>query len=183
MDRVERFTNHQSVSSQYELLDEMMDCYGQAIQQLVYTYVKDYATAEDLTQEIFIKAFKKLHTFRHQASVKTWLFRIAMNHFKDYLKSWHYRQIVLDNDFVHNTIANEVQIEQRFMQQSEEKRLANAVLKLPLAYREVVYLYYYEEWTTREISQMTQKNENTIKKRLNRARKLIKNLLSQEESE
>ncbi|GAE30419.1 sigma-70 family RNA polymerase sigma factor [Halalkalibacter hemicellulosilyticus] len=183
MERVELFAKHQSVSLQYEKLDEMMDCYGQALQQLVYTYVKDYATAEDLTQEIFIKAFKKLHTFRQQSSIKTWLFRIAMNHCKDYLKSWHHRQIILDNDLVHNTIANEVQIEQRFMQQSEEQRLVNAVLQLPLTYREVVYLYYYEEWTIKEISQLTHKNENTIKTRLNRARKLIKDQLSQEGNE
>ncbi|WP_078380371.1 sigma-70 family RNA polymerase sigma factor [Sutcliffiella halmapala] len=167
--------------SDKQLLNEIMIDYGQSIQQLVYTYVKDYAMAEDLTQEIFLKCYKKLHTFKQQSSIKTWVYRIAMNHCKDYLKSWHYRYFVLDEEKIDNAESNEKDVDQLVIKRSEEHRLVQALLHLPLIYREVVYLYYYEELTTKEISQMTKENENTIKTRLNRARLMIKKRIGEED--
>lgn len=161
-------------SCNQELVIEVMADYGQSIQQLVFTYVKDYGLAEDLTQEIFLKFYKKLHTFNNQSSLKTWLYQISINHCKDYLRSWHHRNFILDNEKINQTQTYEKDIEQQVIEKTEEHMLVQIVIQLPVIYREAVYFYYYEELTTKEIGQLTQENENTIKTRLNRARQMIK---------
>jgi RNA polymerase sigma factor (sigma-70 family) len=70
-----------------------MSNYGTQILHLSYSYVRDRQTAEDLTQEIFVKCYEKLHTFNGNSSIETWLYRIAANHCKDYLKSWQFRRV------------------------------------------------------------------------------------------
>lgn len=163
-----------------EQLNQMMIDYGQLIQQLVFTYVKDYAVAEDLTQEIFLKSYKKLHTFKQQSSLKTWIYRIAMNQCKDYLRSWQFRKDLLNTELIDSAVANEKDICQLVIEKTEEEKLVTALLELPIKYREAVYLFYYEDLTTKEISQLANENENTIKTRLNRARRMLKSLLGEE---
>ncbi|HZG82701.1 MAG TPA: sigma-70 family RNA polymerase sigma factor, partial [Brevibacillus sp.] len=70
------------------VLEQMMRQYGEKILQLVYLIVKDRSMAEDITQEVFLKAFRSLHTFRADSNMKTWLYRIAINESKKYLRSW-----------------------------------------------------------------------------------------------
>lgn len=162
------------------VIDQLMQEYSDGILQLVYTYVKNRTTAEDLTQEIFIKCYEKLGQFQHQSSIKTWLYRIASNHCKDYLRSWHYRKITL-NEFVFDYIpAKSKQVEETIIERNEESSLAVAVMSLPVKYREVVFLHYYEELSLSEISKVTQVNVNTLKTRLKRAKELLKNTLIEE---
>ncbi|MCE7791536.1 sigma-70 family RNA polymerase sigma factor [Salipaludibacillus sp. CUR1] len=125
------------------VLQELMSSYGQQIQQLAYTYVKDPALAEDLTQEIFLKAYTKLHTYNGEASMKTWLYRIAINHCKDYVKSWHYRKVTLHAPAIDTAKTKGHSLEQEVINRSEQERIVQAVLQLPIKYRESVYLYYY----------------------------------------
>lgn len=174
MSNVEVIQENHNTGDKYIVLCEIMDQHGQAIQQLVFTYVKDYATAEDLTQEVFLKAFNKLHTFKQFASMKTWLYRIAINHCKDYLKSWHHRNTLLNTELIEQIKEPTPAADEKLIKQNENQRLVSAVLKLSLKYREAVYLYYYEELTTKEISSLTNENENTIKSRLLRAKQIIK---------
>ena len=72
----------------------MMNKYGQEILQLVYSYVNNKEVAEDLTQDIFVKCYKSLHTYKGKSKLKTWLWRIAINHCKDYLKSWYNKNVI-----------------------------------------------------------------------------------------
>lgn len=162
-----------------DMLQELMTEFGQQIQQLAYTYVKEPNLAEDLTQDIFLKVYRKLHTFKQGSSLKTWLYRIAINHCKDYVKSWHYKQVVADNAAIDQSKTKGASLEQQVISRSEQELLVQAVLLLPIKYREPVYLYYYEDLNTRTISKLTGKNENTVKTRLNRARKLIKKKLEE----
>ena len=75
------------------LIDEIMNKYGQEVLQLVYSYVNNKEVAEDLTQDIFVKCYKFLHTYKGNSNLKTWLWRIAINHCKDYLKSWYNKKL------------------------------------------------------------------------------------------
>ncbi|MCM3388804.1 sigma-70 family RNA polymerase sigma factor [Ureibacillus chungkukjangi] len=160
-----------------ELIDELMRTYGQEIQQLVYSYVHNETIAEDLTQEIFVKCFKSLDSFKGKSSIKTWLWRIAINHSKDYLKSWYSRSVKAADDFSY--IANESSdsIEQTIIQQDEDVQLAYAVMQLPIKYREVIYLFYYEECSIKEIAAVLEVNQNTIKSRLRKGKSVLKERL------
>ncbi len=65
--------------------------------QLSYLYVKDWNTAEDVVQELFVNYWVKSEQFQAQASLRTYLTRMAINRCKDYLKSWRYRTQTLTN--------------------------------------------------------------------------------------
>lgn len=163
------------------VIDRLMEGYGDDILHFVYTYVKNRATAEDLTQEIFLKCYEKLPQFKGEASMKTWLYRIASNHCKDYLRSWHYRKISLNNKVAEFLPSREKQVEEAVIAKNEENQLAFAVMTLPINYREVVFLHYYEELTLMEMSTVTGVNINTLKTRLKRAKELLKDSLTEEE--
>lgn len=162
------------------IIDQLMQEYSDDILHLVYTYVKNRTTAEDLTQEIFIKCYEKLNQFNQQATLKTWVYRIASNHCKDYLRSWHYRKITLSDKILDYIPSKSKQVEEEIIANSEGNILINAVMNLPLKYREVVFLHYYEELSLAEISKITSVNINTIKTRLKRAKELLKDKMIEE---
>ncbi|WP_110113851.1 sigma-70 family RNA polymerase sigma factor [Bacillus sp. CGMCC 1.16541] len=167
------------VTDEETVLNEIMTLYGQDILQLVYSYVKNHAVAEDLTQEIFVKCYRSLHTYEQKASLRTWLWRIAINHCKDYLRSWHYRKMQLTEMSFFSSKATTDTPEDEMIQQDEDATLSEAVLTLPLKYREVVYLFYFEERSIKEIEEMTGVKQGTIKTRLRRAKELLKHQLEE----
>lgn len=157
--------------------DQIMTDYGQAILQLAYSYVKNNAIAEDLTQEIFIKCYKNFHTFQHHSNVKTWLWRIAINHCKDYLRSWHHRKVLLTYENEVEPASEQDHVEQVVIQLNDDNELINAVLQLPLKFREPIYLHYFEEMSIKEIESLIGVKQNTIKTRMRRAKALLKESL------
>lgn len=161
------------VNWQEELLEQLMTNYGQDILQLVYTYVRDNALAEDLTQEIFIKCYRALSNYKGQATLKTWLWRIAINHTKDYLKSWHTRHMTVTEAQQFEHLTDNESVEQMIEQQESQRTVIDAVMKLPIKYRELVYLHYFEEYSLQEMAQILKVNRNTLKTRLRKARMLL----------
>ncbi|WP_444684427.1 sigma-70 family RNA polymerase sigma factor [Alkalicoccus luteus] len=155
------------------MIEELMNEYGDAIVRLSFTYTKDAAAAEDLTQEIFIKCYEKLPTFNQQASLKTWLFKIAINHCKDHVRSWHFRKVALFDKLLPGQTKP---LEDDIISREESNALASAVMKLPIPLREAVYFHYYEELTVKQIAELTNGNANTIKSRLKKARERLRGL-------
>ncbi|MBU9712816.1 sigma-70 family RNA polymerase sigma factor [Evansella tamaricis] len=162
-----------------ERLDQLMTSYSQGILQLVYTYVKNHTTAEDLTQEIFIKCYEKMDQYKGRASLRTWLYRVAINHCKDYLRSWHHRKVTIHDKLFEYLPSKDKQLESLIVEKSRDEILSESVLNLPIKYREIIYLYYFEELTLDEISKTTLVNLNTVKTRLTRAKELLKKSLKE----
>lgn len=154
------------------LLDEMISLYGQDILQLVYSYIKDAVVAEDLTQEIFIKCYKALPTYNQQSNIRTWLWRIAINHCKDYRKSWYFRKVSTAEEEQEWTSSDNV--EEEVIQQDEDRQLAVAVMELPIQYRELIYLHYFQEMKLKEISDITGVKLGTVKTRMRQAKRRLK---------
>lgn len=162
------------IEDKEELIGEMMNKYGQEVLQLVYSYVNNKEVAEDLTQDIFVKCYKSLHTYKGKSKLRTWLWRIAINHCKDYIKSWYNNKVIItENESTYTRIQKE-SVEQTVIQNDEDHRLASAVMKLPIKYREVIYLFYFEELSIKDIAMVIEVKENTIKTRLRRAKELLK---------
>ncbi|AND06679.1 sigma-70 family RNA polymerase sigma factor [Bacillus thuringiensis] len=161
------------IEDKEDLIDEIMNKYGQEVLQLVYSYVNNKEVAEDLTQDIFVKCYKSLHTYKGNSNLKTWLWRIAINQCKDYIKSWYNKKVIVTEDeFAYIGIQND-SVEQTVIQNAEDSRLASAVMSLPIN-REVIYLFYYEELSIKEIATVIEVKENTIKTRLKKAKELLK---------
>jgi len=159
------------------LIDELMHQYGQEILQLAYSYVNNRELAEDLTQEIFVKCYKALHTYKGKAKVRTWLWRIAINHCKDYLKSWYNNHVIPTSDEMLYSRESHQSTEHTVIQQDEDARLAQAVMHLPVNYREVIYLHYFEDRPIRDIAEVLSLKENTVKTRMRRGKAILKETL------
>lgn len=161
-----------------ENFEEILQTHGDYIVRLCYTYTKDWQMAEDLTQETFLRFYAAREKFRHEADVKTYLYRIAVNRCKTYLASWRYKQTQLI-ELGQKLIAKEdvaLQVEQK----EESMRLYEKIQKLPVKYREVLVFYHYLDWTTAQIAELFGCSENTIKTRLRRARQQLGQLLEEE---
>ncbi|COE00984.1 sigma-70 family RNA polymerase sigma factor [Bacillus cereus] len=162
------------IEDKEDLIDEIMNKYGQEVLQLVYSYVNNKEVAEDVTQDIFVKCYKSLQTYKGNSNLKTWLWRIAINHCKDYLKSWYNKKVIVTEDDFTYMESQKESVEQIVIQNAEDSRLASAVMSLPIKYREVIYLFYYEELSIKEITTVIEVKENTIKTRLKKAKELLK---------
>lgn len=173
----ELLTNTIEIEDKDALIDELMERYGQDILRLVYSYVNNSQMAEDLTQDIFVKCYKSLHTYSGKSKLRTWLWRIAINHCKDYLKSWYNRNVLVTEEEPTNYRTAKEMIEDAVIQKEEDDQLIAAIMTLPIKYREVIYLFYYEELLIKEIAVLTEVSANTVKTRLRRAKELLKERL------
>lgn len=158
-------------------IEEMVDRYGEDVWKLVFSYVRQEQTADDLTQEIFIKLYKKMDTFAGHSTLRTWIWRVAINHCKDYLNSWYKRKVFLEEDRHFQMLSSGSSVEGAVIQKDEDRQLEEVVLELPLKYREIIYLFYYEECSIKEVSFLLGVKENTVKTRLRKAKQLMKERL------
>lgn len=159
-----------------ELLETLVDEYAERVKRLAFTYVKSWQAAEDITQEVFISCYKNLDSFRLESSYKTWIFKVTVNKSKDYLKSKWYRSIV-PFDFSWSLLSGmKASPEDEVIEKNDEYLLSKNVLSLPVKYREVIILYYYEDLNIREISELTKLNFDTVKTRLRRAKSLLRKM-------
>lgn len=136
--------------------------YSDVVRRICFIYLRNSADVEDVFQEVFLKLLKNTILFDSAEHEKAWLIRVTINKCKDMLKSFWWKNI----DSIEN-------MDLPFKDNCESE-LLTVVLSLPEKYKEVIYLFYYEEYTVPEIAKLLKKNENTIYSQLHRARALIK---------
>ncbi|WP_240338428.1 sigma-70 family RNA polymerase sigma factor [Peribacillus alkalitolerans] len=157
-----------------EKLIWLMEEYGDMVIRLAYTYVKENQFAEDISQEVFISCFQNLDAFQNRASYKTWLYRITVNKCKDLIKSWSYKNLLYKDIIGTILTLRTASTESGLIHLEEKEMIFEKVLILPIKYREIVILHYYEELSINEISELLNLNSNTVKSRLHRARNVLK---------
>ena len=157
-------------------LESMMRTYGNDVLRTAYMYVKDIHTAEDIFQEVFIKADRNKEGFRGESSVKTWLIRITVNACKDYLKSAYNRRVTPLQEFQENALMSENDFD-GIERKETQQEVRNAVMSLPEAHRDVVLCVYFQGMTDPEAAKALGLAEGTVKSRLSRAKDKLKQLL------
>ncbi|WP_233096052.1 sigma-70 family RNA polymerase sigma factor [Alicyclobacillus sp. SO9] len=165
-------------STDIQLLNEWMNLFGTDVLNVAYSYIRNYAEAQDITQDVFLRAYRNMDKFRSESSVRTWLLSITVNRCKDYLRSWHHRNVAPEED-IEPTGVQETP-EQRVVDSLEQEALWNEVGKLSVKYREVLTLFYLRDLSGQEIAQVLNISEQSVRTRLHRARKLLRNLLEEE---
>lgn len=165
-------------------LEHLMQEYGTKVLHLAFYHLKDRHLAEDVAQEVFIKAYKHWDNFRGESSAYTWLYKITVNLCRDKARSAWWRRLLPSEDPRAGASPDaelmshpEESPEDAALKNDRRDALMQQVMKLPDAYREVVVLFYYQDLSTVEIAEITGQNENTIKTRLFRARAMLKDLL------
>lgn len=139
------------------------------IYRLAYSYTGNISDADDVTQSVFIKLYKRMNKFDSDISVKKWLIKVTINECKTlFLSSW-YKRIVPISDR-----------EENIGVVSKDNDILSSIMELPKKYKLVIYLYYYENYKIKEIADILKMNENTVKTNLSRARDMLKDILKEE---
>jgi len=157
--------------------ESIMDEYGEDVKRFIFTYVKDASVTDDLVQDVFLKVYLKLDTFEDRSSLKTWLYRIAINRCKDHFRSWHHQKVRLTKKLDLFHLKSGKTPEHYLLKKSEDLSLAREILSLNPKYREVILLYYYRDFSISEISQILNLKASTVRTRMQRARAQLKEKL------
>lgn len=168
-----------------ELFEKLMKEHAESLARLAFTYVKDRGKAEDVVQDVFLKAFRSYNHFRGDSDIKTWLYRITINRCKDELRSWSFRNIFISNTDIEKDTERGPQTtpELKVISKYDKERLGKAILSLPVKFREVIILFYYQDLSIGEISELLKISTGTVKTRLFRARKKLAQLIPDLEME
>ena len=147
-----------------QYLEYLIEEYSDTIYRLAMSRTRSKEISEDVYQEVFLRLAKKLPEFESKEHEKAWLIRVTINCSKNMLSSKHLKyntelkendNIILDEDDVKNDVYY-------------------AVAELPLKYRTVIHLFYYEGYKIDEMSTILDANVNTVKSWLSRARAQLK---------
>lgn len=147
-----------------EYIQVILGKYSTLLIKLAFSYVKNMADAEDICQDVFISLIKRGRCFESTEHEKAWLLRVTINKCKNRLKSsWNKLHVPLEEDIGYLP--------------EEYSEVLVTVLSLPLKYRTVIHLYYYENYSIIEIAKLLGKNPSTIGTMLSRGRNILKTKL------
>ena len=134
-----------------DAVEKALDLFGNDILRLAYSYMKSREDAEDIVQEVLIRLMQSAGVFEDERHEKAWLLKVASNLCKDKLKS--------------------------ASRQREESDILQIISQLPEKYRSAIHLYYYEEYSVKEIAEILEKKETTIRSLLKRGREKLARML------
>jgi RNA polymerase sigma-70 factor (ECF subfamily) len=135
---------------------------------LAWRYCRERALAEDMAQDVFLKVFRSLASFRGDSAFSTWLISVAVNTFRTRLRAEGQRPIALDAERLTTGRTDEVEERQR------AEAVRRAVLTLPERYRDAILVFYFEERDLSESARILGLAEGTLKARLHRGRELLR---------
>ncbi|MFC0523779.1 sigma-70 family RNA polymerase sigma factor [Pontibacillus salicampi] len=171
----------ESEADREQFLELLIDEYSQAILWLSYTYVKDMQLAEEVMQDVFLTCYHKIDSFRNDATIKTWVYRVTVNKCKDQLRKKTIKRFLTKEEKADGYFGKDSRHpEDIIVNKMEDKALADKVMSLPTKFKEVIYMHYFEDMKVREMSEILKMNENTIKTRLNRGRAMLKKMYEEE---
>ena len=143
----------------------------QRLINLGWRFCRDRTMAEDMAQEVFLKAFRSLASFRGESAFSTWLISIAVNTCRSRLRAEGQPLLSLDPTRV---FAGERGPFDDFQDHQRAEAVRRAVLTLPERYRDAIVAYYFEEKDLAAASRVLGVAEGTLKARLHRARELLR---------
>ncbi|WP_233184580.1 RNA polymerase sigma factor [Paenibacillus sonchi] len=177
-----------------EQLRQIMGFYGNDVWHYIYYLTKSADIADDLAQEVFIKCFYRIGTYRGSSSFKAWLFTIARNTVFSYRKSRFFRsgfwggvQAIRNNEPARNSWPDELpgtarSAEMEYLGNRRTDEIWSMIMQLPAKFREVLVLDLKAELSIQEIAGLTGLSPGTVKSRLHRARKKVQEKLRGMES-
>ena len=151
-------------------LDSLFQTYGDMVYRLALVRTRSAADAEDVVQEVFLRCLKNKPSFESAEHQKAWLIKVTVNCSKTLLGS-AFRRHSVPEDAMGELVSED---------EAPDSTVYDAVMKLPEKYRTAIHLYYYEEYSVKEIAAAMRTTESTVKSWLHRARGLLKEELGGE---
>ena len=143
--------------------------YQQNLYAVAFNICKNVQDAEDVVQDTFIQYLSEHRDFESEQHVRAWLIRVAINKAKNKTLSFFRRNVLPLEDYIHTLE----------FESEESCELFETVMKLPEKYRIVIHLFYYEDYSVREIAEILKLTESNVKVRLSRGRMLLRNTLQE----
>lgn len=147
---------------------ELVNTYGNRLLRTCFLMTRDEKEAEDIVQETFIRVFKYIKGFKGDSSLYTWIYRISQNVLKDRMKS---KIIEMSYEDYH---MNKDNPEDLTIDKIDREMLRKELDNLSFIYKQVLILFYFEDRSIKEISEILEEKEGTIKSKLSRGRSLLK---------
>lgn len=165
---VEKLLIKELKKGEEEAFRQIVEDYGNKLLKTCYLILRDREEAEDVVQETFTKVFRKMGTFREESGLYTWIYTIALNISRDRLRKKRYI-LTLEDEVVGNT-----DVETHVEMSIDREILRKGIFEMNSLYREVLVLFYFEDLSIKEISNLLNEKEGTIKSKLSRGRNILK---------
>ncbi len=152
---------------------EIYEAHSRQIYYLALRFLGDPAQAEDAAHDVFLKAYRKLGEFRGDSAMRTWLYRIAINHCKNLLQTWHQRNMISNaDDAVWEGAVAGTENPLRALEVKElGQRIQKTLAALPEEYRLLLLLVADERLSYEEMAALTEQSADAVRGKLHRARK------------
>jgi RNA polymerase sigma factor (sigma-70 family) len=152
----------------------LVDAYKNMVFSLAFKMTKNREEAEEISQDTFTKAYKNIHKFKGDSRFSTWLYRIAYHACLDAIKkNKSHNNLSEINEITYNQIASVDTILQGIERKERAKVINDCLLKLPEEERSLIWMFYFDELSLKEIIEVTQISEANLKVKLHRARKKL----------
>jgi RNA polymerase sigma-70 factor (ECF subfamily) len=172
-------------------LSDLADAYGTKIYQLAFRYLRNHEDAEEVTQDVLYKVFRKVGEFRGDAALSSWIYRITFNSAMSRLRSASYQRAQDEQRTAASSDGDEAVMsslqeiadwsqmaDEHLLRSQLRRRLLRAVLALPVIYRAPVVLRDLQGMSTEEASAMLRVKDQTLKSRLHRGRLILRKQLA-----
>jgi RNA polymerase sigma-70 factor, ECF subfamily len=152
---------------------EIYETHVRAVYYLVLRWLGDASKAEDATHDVFLKAFRHLSDFRRESEIRTWLYRIAINHCKNLRSTWHQRHVSLtpNGEFVDSAAIDSTTPLKVAEARDLGRSIQQALDALPEEYRLLLLCVADEEMSYDQIALLTGQSSDAVRGKLYRARK------------
>jgi len=164
-------------SQDQELYRELVRRYQNKLLRYANYLVHDEEPAADVVQEAFIKAFVNLQGFNTRKKFSSWIYRIVHNEAINYLKKSKKITPFAGREWLADRVRSDTDLENDFLKNQEKETVGRALEKLPLDYSEPLILFYFEEKSYDEISDILRMPVGTVGTRISRGKNLLRGFL------
>jgi RNA polymerase sigma-70 factor (ECF subfamily) len=174
-----------------QALSDLADAYGTKIYQLAFRYLRNKEDAEEVTQDVLFKVYRKVGEFRGDAALSSWIYRITFNAAMSRLRTAQYQRTQAEErrDAANESAAGEAPrsadladwtdlADEQVLRSQLRQRVMRAILALPAIYRAPVMLRDIQGMSTEEASAMLKVKDQTLKSRLHRGRLILRKQLA-----
>ena len=141
--------------------EQLVNQYSEQLYWQVRRIVLTHDDANDVLQNVFLKAWSKLDTFHQESKISTWLYRIALNESLDFMRRKKTQMVSMDNE--ETTVGSRLLADEYFSGTEVEALLQEAIAQLPDVQRTVFNMRYFDDMKYSEISEILQTSEGSLK--------------------
>lgn len=164
-----------------KFFEKIVDRYASQIQRYVARITGNWGESEDLTQEVFFKAYKNIASFNPKLKFSSWLFRIAHNESVNYIKKHYRTKNVEFNDNIQNRFTEDNKALGKILADEQAGHVKKCLTKLRSSDREILELSYFEEKSYLEIADILEISVNSVGPKIKRAKDNLKKIIKENE--